>query len=454
MWSQRLGVRLLFFSGLGALLTGLFIGNVVVVWICQMRLQNAATLPEGVMRSVRECSRDPESWRTIPFWPLRIDAYDASTLAPRGPKPRPLDELLYQRLQQGEEAPQTLGWLWGNNSRALLKVPGGGPCGLLQVSANVKLQNQKSNFAALLLFSLLAFGATLGVLSLWVVRPLLRRLRVVHSAAASVGEEGAYQSAKDTIDDDLGAISRILDTADTRLRQDAALLSKRAHALEEHLANISHDVKTPLGALQLSLENALTAKDPKEQQQRVGVALGEVIYLGALLENLQLAQQLSSGLAPARRAIVDLGAILEAVTLRASLLAQRSGIEVAAARPDAPVIVECDPTQVERALSNIAHNAVVHNKPGGHVALELTQQGASFCITIQDDGPGVSSDELPQLGVRAFRALEGRQRYLQGSGLGLSIACEVFRSLGWEITFSQNQPSGLKVELRGRLSAE
>jgi signal transduction histidine kinase len=454
MWPQSLGVRLLLFSGLGALLTGLFIGNIVVVWICQMRLQNAARLPEEVMRSVRECSRDPESWRPIPFWPLRIDAYDAATLAPRSPKPIPLNEPLYQRLQQGEEAPQTLGWLWGTNSRMLLKVPGGGSCGILQVSANIKLQNQKSNFMALLLFSLLAFGATLGMLSLWVVRPLLRRLRVVHNAAASVGEEGSYQSAKDTIDDDLGAISRILDTADTRLRQDAALLSKRARALEEHLADISHDVKTPLGALQLSLENALAAKDPKEQQQRVAVALGEVVYLGALLENLQLAQQFSSGLAPVRSARVNLGAILETVALRASLLAQRRSIEVAGARPDEHVMVRCDPTQVERALSNIAHNAVAYNKPGGHVALELTQQSDSFCLIIQDDGPGVLSDELSQLGVRTFRALEGRQRYLQGSGLGLSIACEVFRSLGWELTFTRNQPSGLKVELRGRLSAE
>ena len=451
---QRVSTRLLVFSGLGALLTGLFIGNIVVVWICHTRLQNVSTLPEGVMRSVRECSRDPESWRPIQFWPLRIDAYDAETLTPRGPKARPLNEALYGRLLAGESNPRSLGWLWGSNSRGLIKVPGGGPCGLLQASANIKLQNQGRNFGALLFFSLLAFAATLGVIGFLVVRPLLRRLREVHRAAASVGAEGIYQSAKDTIDDDLGAISRILDTANTRIREDAALLSRRAHALEEHLADISHDVKTPLGALQLALENALATKDPKEQERRVVVALGEVVYLGALLENLQLARQLSSGLAPTRSDRVELGAIIDAVTLRASLLAQRRNIEVAGARPDEPLMVSCDSTQVERALSNLAHNAVVYNRSGGHVALELLRQGDSFCVTIQDDGPGVSPEELPLLGVRSFRAAEGRQRYLQGSGLGLAIACEVFRGLGWEISFTQNQPSGLRVELRGRLDPE
>jgi signal transduction histidine kinase len=129
-------------------------------------------------------------------------------------------------------------------------------------------------------------------------------------------------------------------------------------------------------------------------------------------------------------------------------VARTSGVELNAAVPDPALVVSSDHTLLEQALSNLVDNAIRYNRPGGHVAVLLDRAADGFALSVTDDGPGVTDEELAQLTTRWFRGSDARTRRPDGHGLGLAIAAEACRRLGLSLTFSRPGDTGLRVEIR------
>ena len=102
---------------------------------------------------------------------------------------------------------------------------------------------------------------------------------------------------------------------------------------------------------------------------------------------------------------------------------------------------------LEQALGNLVDNAVRYNHTGGHVAVVLDAHGAGFTITVTDDGPGVTETALAQLTERWFRADDARTRRPDGQGLGLAIAAESLKRLGFTLKFSRPDEGGLTATI-------
>jgi two-component system sensor histidine kinase BaeS len=132
-----------------------------------------------------------------------------------------------------------------------------------------------------------------------------------------------------------------------------------------------------------------------------------------------------------------------------AFLAEQEGMSLELATPDRPVFVAADPIALEQALVNVLENAVVHGGQGGRVAALLERTPSGFRLTIVDDGPGVEPDDLPRLFERNFRADGADARHARGGGLGLAITHEVCRRLDYTLTFSREEPSGLRVTITG-----
>jgi signal transduction histidine kinase len=130
------------------------------------------------------------------------------------------------------------------------------------------------------------------------------------------------------------------------------------------------------------------------------------------------------------------------------------GIALEHAVPESPVWIEGDVTLVEQAVSNLVHNAVRHNRTGGHAAVVLDEEGETgFRLRVSDDGPGVPPDQIGRLGERRFRTDEARGRHPDGLGIGLSIARGVAERHGFTLSFAANEPTGLVAELQGPRAA-
>ncbi len=343
-----------------------------------------------------KCEASPETW-TLSLVPgTGVWAYDPQTLRARNPAAPPLDSALASEVPHPGDRAMARTTLF-QGGWTVHRTAAEGPCGLVVLRWTRRLTLLDAT-------TILFVG---GVL--------------VSALAAAIG---------------------------ARIRDDARRLEERQADLRRHLDDVTHDLRTPIGSLQLALEQGADMAEAPALRELLHGALKDVVYLGALTANLRLASQLREGWSPSSPGkLVNLGDTATRVASRARIVARRSGISLDVAVPDEPVLVACDPVAAEQALGNVVDNAVAYGDPGGHVAVVLEREGAGFLLRVEDDGPGVAPSELPRLGERTFRSDEARQRDPRGSGLGLAITTEVCERCGWTLRFEPAAPRGLRVTI-------
>jgi signal transduction histidine kinase len=196
------------------------------------------------------------------------------------------------------------------------------------------------------------------------------------------------------------------------------------------LAAISHDLRTPLTLLRLRAENV---PDAPERDRM----LATITEMDAMItETLQFARDEASG-EPRRR--TDMSALV------ASLVDDMAdtGLPVTM-QPAQPIICECQPGALRRALSNLLDNAVKYGKRA-QAAIRSTPQGVE--ILIDDEGPGIPADELARVFQPFYRVEGSRNRETGGIGLGLAIALSVVQAHGGQLTLSNRPEGGLRARV-------
>ncbi len=399
------------------------------------------------------CEAAPTTWSKFKMADgVEIFAYDFATGQSLNPAAPPMIPALYKQLRDGNTAA-----LVATNASPVIanfaqRTAERGPCSVIQ-SGFMELPDVRQQVeTSVLVNAFFAVFAIVGVLMLFFVRPVVQRLHSLADAARHVGEEDGYISANDNLWDEIGDLSKVLDSAHKRMRSDSVALERRRQALERHLANVAHDLRTPMASMHLGLEGLQEHLDPagRAMLQRV---LSDSVYLQGLTDNLHMASKLSDGMNPvAGDPRVDLADLVDRIALRFSLLGKTANVAVVGARPDDAMWVCCDPFMAERAVSNIVHNAVTYAEDTGNIAIVLEREGEGrFSLSISDDGPGVPPSELPRLAERTFRSDEARKRDPRGGGLGLAITNEICQRAGWELHFDGVEPRGLCVRIDGNL---
>ena len=204
---------------------------------------------------------------------------------------------------------------------------------------------------------------------------------------------------------------------------------------------------TPLTVLMQHL-SALRGQVDPASAATLGRAIDETQYMSALIHNLGVASAVSGDAAQLERGPVDLSALVERVVARHRLQARERKVEIDSAVPEAPLVVSADLTLLEQAVSNLVHNAVRHNRDGGHVAVVLERVGAArFRLQVIDDGPGVPREDLVRLVERGYRSDGARGR--TGQGIGLHITSRVAALHEMSLTFVNGDEGGLVVTLEG-----
>lgn len=296
-----------------------------------------------------------------------------------------------------------------------------------------------------IVISVVIFVVAILVAAVVAVGPFVRRIQRLAGRAERVGESG-FEAGHDRIGDALTTVGQVVDRAHRRIIADREVLLDQQQALERHLTDVAHDIRTPLASAQLALESLVHGDALPDAAER---ALEDVVYLGALVENLRIVSRLEDGADLPPSGPCDWLPIVDRVVARFAALGRLRRISVFGARPDDPVWAAGDAAMAEQMLANLVHNAVTYGHAGGHVAVSLEVQGERFCLRVVDDGPGVDPDVVERLGERALRGAEARRRAPGGSGLGLAIVRAVCARWGWTVTFEANAPTGLRVTVTG-----
>jgi signal transduction histidine kinase len=401
------------------------------------------------------CSVAPGTWhRTRRVG--RLDGYDASTLRSPNPGSPPLDPVLLGRLSAGEANPARVFWTWDGQwgGAVLTQLLPSGPCSLFQVSFRAPPGSGLRGLALLVILTVVSLAGTMALSTVVAVRPVVSRLVRLRRAAELVGAEAGYETGQDIPTDEIGRLATLLDRAHERVRLESLHLKGRQRALERHLGDIAHDLRTPLTSAHIALEQAARLLPDHEAGGLVRRALTETVYTAELTENLRLATQLREGGDTLEGdPLTNLAPVVERVVARFSLLGRHRGVALDGAVPGRAVFTRGHPLWAEQAVANVVHNAVTHGPEGTRVAVLLeVVRDAAFCITVVDDGPGVPPGELGRLAERSFRTSQARRRDPGGSGLGLAITAEICRRSGWTLRFEAERPRGLRVTIQGELA--
>lgn len=435
--SLNVSRRLFVISALGVVAAIALIVLSVAATISTTRAVSVASRLRAVDREA--CNAEPESWG-LRWGAMSIFAYDRAGRSANPEAPPIEPEMLRRAREEGETAESI------SPERATFVVPQAddGPCAIMRVSSpNIETVTRPRMIGVLT--TALVGGTLLAVAgTFWlVVLPLRRRIDGLASAAREVGGESFSPPPESS--DGLGHIAEVLGWSHVRIVEAHQALENRNRALEEHLAGVAHDLRTPLSSMHLALESLVSASDSKARQE-ARRALADVVYLSSMVENLHQAARLRHEVDVATGR-VDLGELVRRLEQRFAIVGRHASIAVAATVPDEPVWVTCRPALAERALANLVQNAVEHNPGPGHVAITLERtDGASWALMVTDDGPGLPKGTLAQLEEATFLVDEARPR---GPQLGMLITAEVARRAHWSVSYEAIAPRGLRVRVAG-----
>jgi signal transduction histidine kinase len=207
-------------------------------------------------------------------------------------------------------------------------------------------------------------------------------------------------------------------------------LGRQLSRQRQMLWALSHDLRTPITALKLRAE--LIEDDAVRQRLLAPIEEMELLTEQAL----SLAR---AGASEEQRTSVDLSEI--ATTLCGEL--QDMGVNVTAETPQ-PVLAECRPSEIARAMRNLAENAAKHG--GGGVMRVYRDTASNAVVEVIDEGPGVAPEQLTKLATPFFRTDDARTQ-ANGAGLGLAIAQAIADGHGGRLEFANRTPRGLSAKL-------
>jgi two-component system phosphate regulon sensor histidine kinase PhoR len=214
---------------------------------------------------------------------------------------------------------------------------------------------------------------------------------------------------------------------------DTTDLKKLEQVRKDFVANVSHEIKTPVTAIRgyadALLDGALEEKENSRRFIRTIRAHGE--RLGRLVDDLLTLSKLELGVIKIIKSEVDIQKIIDSVIDTLKINAEAKGLALKKSVGE-NIFINADRDRLEQILLNLVHNAVKFTEKG-YVEIGIADEDGQNYIFVKDTGAGIANKYLPRLGERFFRVDPSRSRELGGTGLGLAIVKHIVKAHGWEM---------------------
>jgi len=213
---------------------------------------------------------------------------------------------------------------------------------------------------------------------------------------------------------------------------------------QDFFSNVSHELKTPLAAIQATVETLLDGAlhDPKHNMNFLGRINENVDRLNRLVNDLLELSRIETGQQTLDLNATPLVPALEACIQRLEHRAQARKQHLAIAGDSVQVDAHADDMALDQILDNLVDNAIKYTPEGGTITLKASQSAGQARIDIIDNGFGISEKDLPRIFERFYRADRARDRQDPGTGLGLSIVKHLVQAQGGNIDVKSNLGQG------------
>ncbi|TWT93983.1 sensor histidine kinase [Stieleria varia] len=221
-------------------------------------------------------------------------------------------------------------------------------------------------------------------------------------------------------------------------------------ARDQFLMTATHELRTPLNNLQAYAETlqAEEGLDVERQKEFCNIIVSEAHRLGRLVDQLLTVGQLEAGSMIANRHELDVLPMMEYVTEQLAAHAhQKQQKLLTNFSPKMPTVFG-DREKLQAALVNLVGNAVKYTQEGGEIILRCSVEENWVRIDVQDNGPGISSEEQSKVFEKFFRGAQASESDQRGNGLGLAFTREVIRMHGGEIDLESSLGDGSVFTIR------
>ncbi len=218
------------------------------------------------------------------------------------------------------------------------------------------------------------------------------------------------------------------------------------HRLEnlrrEFVANVSHELKTPLTSLQGFIETLLAGawQKPEHAKRFLGMMDEDAKRLSRLIHDLLDLSRIESGGGPARREPADLGALAARALAGLETSITQKNLRIENGLPPGVFETTGDPGQLEQVFVNLLENAVKFTPEGGRVRLSAQRVAGGVRVEVSDSGSGIPEASLDRVFERFYRVDPARSREMGGTGLGLSIVKHIVEQHGGTVAVSSPGP--------------
>ena len=221
----------------------------------------------------------------------------------------------------------------------------------------------------------------------------------------------------------------------------------------DFVANVSHELKTPMGALGLLAETLLEETEPEISKRLADRIHTEAFRISRIIDDLLDLSRIESEESPPREPVL-VNLIMAESAERVRAAAEQRNVEVKLEEPSPPVAVLGDRRQLTSAVYNLLENAVKFSYEGGVVHLSGSVEGDEAVIGIADHGIGIPARDLERIFERFYRVDHGRSRSTGGTGLGLAIVRHVAQNHRGRVEVESREGEGtsftLHLPLQGR----
>jgi len=292
-------------------------------------------------------------------------------------------------------------------------------------------------------------GVGMILIAVVVFGPTRRRLKEVQDATERLGAGDLNARAPDYGGDEVAAVARSFNKMATELTSRARALEASDAARRQLLADVSHELMTPLTAMRGYIETLGMHElrlDPPTRERYMGIVTEETHRLERIIGDLLDLARLEGGGTTMRRERVDVNAIFARVEARHGRELLERGIRLVRRVDSGAEYVIGDSDRLEQALQNLAANALRHTPDGGeiHLASAIVPDGSM--LSVRDTGLGIPEEHLPLIFARFYK-VDAARKATGGSGLGLSIVKAIIERHGGRITARNDNGAVFEIVL-------
>ncbi len=242
--------------------------------------------------------------------------------------------------------------------------------------------------------------------------------------------------------------------------QDITERQKLESMQKDFVANVSHELNTPLTTIKGYTETILDSEEILEDKETLkrflSVVDSEADRMSRIVKDLLQLSRLESQREKWHKSVQNIVSIASAVVLKNSINAKNKNQHLNSLfDPEAEILAYVDPDKIEQVLLNILSNAIKYTEENGRIDVDVIERNDNVYITVRDNGIGIAEKELPRLFERFYRVDKARSRSMgSGTGLGLSIAKQIVEEHDGMISIESKEGKGTAVTVQLPLSRE